>query len=120
MCDNNLIFITDQSLTSTIDITTSTSYTLPQTSKGFLDIGSKVEKSTSTSSNVIVTTMYNQSQTDSVLFTSPDIAYPVVTKSLLTNSVQKVLSTLSAMNTTSVTHSTSPHLTYNSDNDNGT
>ena len=64
--------------------------------------------------------MYKQSQTDSVLFTSPDIAYPDVTKFLLTNSVQKVLSTLSAMNTTSVINSTSPHLTYNSDNDKGT
>ena len=66
--------------------------------------------------------MYKQSQTDSVLFTLPDIDYPVVTKSLLTNSEQKVLSTSSAMNTTiaSVINSTSPHLTYNSDNDKGT
>ena len=105
--DYNLIFITDQSITSTVNITTSTSYTLSQLSKGTLDINSKMRMPTSTFSNeVLVTTLYKQSQTNTVLSASSSIPYPDVTKSLLTNSMRKTLSTSSTLNATSVTHST--------------
>ena len=107
MYDYNLIFITDQSITSTVNITTSTSYTLSQLSKDTLDINSKMRMPTSTFSNeVLVTTLYKQSQTNTVLSASSSIPYPDVTKSLLTNSMQKTLSTSSTLNATSVTHST--------------
>ena len=127
MYDYNLIFIIDQSITSTVNITTSTSYILPQLSKGTLDINSKMRMPMSTFSNeVLVTTLYKQSQTNTVLSASSSIPYPDVTKSLLTNSIQKTLSTSSTLNATSVTYSTanfvittSPCHPNNIDNDKG-
>lgn len=75
------------------------------------------------STEVFMTTFHKPSQTNTVPSTSSDISYPDVTKSSLSNSMQKTLSTLNA---TSVAHSTanlvitaSPCLSYNSDNDKG-
>ena len=108
MYDYSLIFITEQSITSTVNITTSTSYALPQMSKGTLDINSKMRMPMSTFSNeVLVTTLYKQSWTKTVLSASSSIPYPDVTKSLLTNSI---ISISSAMNGTSVTHSTANYV----------
>ena len=114
--DCNSIFITDQSITSTV---TSSLYTLSQLSEGSSYITSKVEMSTSLSTEVFITIL----QTNTVSSTSSDIPYPDVTKSLLNNPMQKTLLTLNATN---VAHSTanlvitaSPCLSYNSDNDEG-
>ena len=78
------------------------------------------------SNEVLVTTLYKQSQTKTVLSASSSIPYPDVTKSLLTNSMQRTISTSSTLNATSVTHYTanfaitaSPCHPYNSDNDKG-
>ena len=119
--DYDFFLITDQ---STITITTSTSYVLPKMSTGASDVsvGRKVEISV-ISSEVLITTLHEQLQTNSVQSTSPDIPIPDVTRSLFTNSMEKILLTSSTMNTTSVTHSTaniamtaSPRLPYNNDN----
>ena len=89
-----------------------------------VSVGRKVEMSISIiSSKVLITTLHEQLQTNSVRSTSPDIPIPDVTRSLFTNSMEKILLTSSTMNTTSVTHSTaniamtaSPRLPYNNDN----
>ena len=123
--DYDFFLITDQSITSTINIT-STSYVLPTMSMGTSDVsvGRKVEISISViSSEVLITTLHEQLQTNSVQSTSPDIPIPDITRSLFTNSMEKILLTSSTMNITSFTHSTantamtaSPRLPYNNDN----
>ena len=93
-------------------------------SDGTININSKMRMPTSTFSNeILVTTLYKPSQTNTVLAASSSIPYPDVVNTLLTNST---VSILSAMNATSVTHSTanfvitaSPHQTDSSDNNIG-